>query len=95
MKIKNLSLAFAFVALLASQSSFACRILPVGDSSLRINALHATLAGSEQLTAFRMNPAGEYQLEVFSVATNSVETRTFRLENTSAMCPVYRAIRIN
>ncbi len=79
----------------AAQQSFACRILPSGDSSIRINALHSTLAGSEQLTGFTTTAAGDYQLEVYNLETNSTEIRTYRLKNTSPMCPVYKAIRIN
>ena len=94
MKSTILGLMTVTMMTVASQQSFACRILPSGDSKIRINALHDTLAGSEVLKGFAENSSGEYTLSVYNLQTNTLETRVYRLANTSPMCPVYKAIRV-
>lgn len=92
--MKALTLAALTLSLFTAQAAQACMILPKGDSQIRTMAIHDTIGNNEQLAGFRKIDQDVYEVEVTNFSSDETETRVYRVQNTSPMCPKYKATRI-
>ena len=95
MKALVLKLSLASALLIVSQQSIACTVTPQGDSHLRVTAIHNAIDQMEAVTEFKALDGDIYQVRVRNFNTGKDAVRTYRLENTSRMCPVHKATLID